>query len=446
MQTPKVLVITPDRVGPSMAGPAIRAVAIAKAVSKQNETVLLSLNEASQSLNSDLKVVTSNGKKWVKWADVVIYQGIVLEHFRSLRKGKKFLIADMYDPLHIEYLGSAVNTSMYVRRAVLSVTAASIGLQMRLSDLILAASPNQVTLWQSHMAAWNVIDPIEYDKDPELKNHIAVVPFGISNENPTITENPYLKNFPEIKENDPILLWGGGIYDWFDPITLIESINIVKEKIPNIRLVFMGGKHPNPDVPINKIVQKSIDLANSLNLLNKNIFFNESWIDYDKRHNYLFNATIGISTHYKSLETQFSFRTRILDYLWAGLPIISTEGDYFAELIKEKGCGEVVEQRNAKKLAEAITNLLEKSNLEKAQQNSSKLREEFRWNKVLLPVLEYCKNPYKVKKNPLALRRHPRKTPIYYYRRIGEIKREDGFLGILRKLAKKLHLPGAKYW
>ena len=167
MPTPKVLVITPDRLGPSMAGPAIRAAAIADAVSKQNETVLLSLNEASEQIVSGAKVVTTNGKKWVKWADVVIYQGIVLEHFRQLRKGKKFLIADMYDPLHIEYLGSAANTSMYVRRAVLSVTAASIGLQMRLSDLILAASPNQVSLWQSHMAAWNVIDPTEYDKDPE---------------------------------------------------------------------------------------------------------------------------------------------------------------------------------------------------------------------------------------------------------------------------------------
>ena len=89
---------------------------------------------------------------------------------------------------------------------------------------------------------------------------------------------------------------------------------------------------------------------------------------------------------------------------------------------------------------------LDKTNLEKAKQNSLALREEFRWNKVLKPVLDYCKNPYKVKKNPLALRRHPRKTPVYYYRRIGEIKREDGFSGILRKLAKKLHLPGAKYW
>jgi hypothetical protein len=100
--TPKVLVITPDRLGPSMAGPAIRAAAIADAVSKQNETVLLSLNEASEQIVSGAKVVTTNGKKWVKWADVVIYQGIVLEHFRQLRKGKKFLIADMYDPLQIK--------------------------------------------------------------------------------------------------------------------------------------------------------------------------------------------------------------------------------------------------------------------------------------------------------------------------------------------------------
>jgi hypothetical protein len=46
----------------------------------------------------------------------------------------------------------------------------------------------------------------------------------------------------------------------------------------------------------------------------------------------------------------------------------------------------------------------------------------------------------------LALKRHPRKTPTYYYRRIGEIKREEGFAGIMRKTAKKLHLPGAKFY
>ena len=262
----------------------------------------------------------------------------------------------------------------------------------------------------------------------------------------TTTTNPFLTNFSGIQKDDPILLWGGGVYVWFDPLTLIEAVNKVKNSIPNIRLVFMGGKHPNPDVPVNKIVQKAIDLANSYGLLNKNVYFNDQWVDYNQRHNYLFNATIGVSTHYKSLETQFSFRTRILDYLWAGLPIITTEGDYFADVVREEKCGEVVKQRDAEDLAKAIIKLLDKTNLESARKNSLRLREEFRWNKVLKPVLEYCANPYKVKKNPLALKRHPRKTPTYYYRRIGEIKREEGIAGILRKTAKKLHLPGAKFY
>jgi glycosyltransferase involved in cell wall biosynthesis len=446
MTAPKVLVITPDRLGKSMAGPAIRAKAIADELAGQNPTCLLSLNEASEIIDSKATVAISDHKKWVRWADIVIYQGIVLEHFRLLRKRKKYLIADMYDPLHIEYLGSAVNTSFYVRRAVLSVTAASIGLQLRVSDLVLAASKEQKDLWLSHMAAWNVIDPEEYDKDPELKSHLAIVPFGISNQEPKATKNPYLKNFSNIKSRDPILLWGGGIYDWFDPLTLIKAVAIAIKKKPNLRLVFMGGKHPNPDVPLNKIVKKSIDLATELALLNKNVFFNENWIDYEKRANYLKHATIGVSIHTKSLETQFSFRTRNLDYLWAGLPIITTEGDFFSRLVQEKNLGMVVPQKDEVALAKAIIDLLDTKKLKVAQKNSLAAREEFRWKAVTEPIKEYCLNPYRTKKNPLALKRQPRKTPVYYYKRFGEIKREEGLGGIFRKTAKKLRLPGSRYW
>lgn len=446
MTLPKVLVITPDRLGKSMAGPAIRAAAIAEELAQQNPTCLLSLNEASELIKSKATVSVSDHKKWVKWADIVIYQGIVLEHFRILRKRKKFLVADMYDPLHIEYLGSAVNTSFYVRRAVLSVTAASIGLQLRVSDLVLAASPAQKDLWLSHMAAWNVIDPEEYDKDPELSEHIAIVPFGISNQEPKATTNPYLENFTAIKQKDPVLLWGGGIYDWFDPLTLIKAVAIAKQKKSNLRLVFMGGKHPNPDVPQNKIVQKTIDLAKELDLLDKNVFFNEGWVDYNKRANYLKHATIGVSIHTKSLETQFSFRTRNLDYLWAGLPIVTTEGDFFADLVEENNLGRVVPQKDEEKLAAAILDLLALKELRLAQKNCLATREQFRWSIVTEPLKEYCRSPYRTKKNPLALKRQPRKTPFYYYKRFGEIKREEGAGGILRKTAKKLRLPGSKFW
>lgn len=49
-------------------------------------------------------------------------------------------------------------------------------------------------------------------------------------------------------------------------------------------------------------------------------------------------ADAGVSTHMSHVETTFSFRTRILDYLWAGRPpMVVTEGDSFAELVEREG-------------------------------------------------------------------------------------------------------------
>jgi hypothetical protein len=66
-------------------------------------------------------------------------------------------------------------------------------------------------------------------------------------------------------------------------------------------------------------------LADKLGLTDKFIFFNEAWVDYEDRANYLLDADVGVSTHFLHVETTFSFRTRTLDYLWAGLPIVATE-------------------------------------------------------------------------------------------------------------------------
>ena len=51
-----------------------------------------------------------------------------------------------------------------------------------------------------------------------------------------------------IDENSKVVLWGGGIYNWFDPLTLIRAIDIARHRVPEIKLLFMGVKHPNPAV------------------------------------------------------------------------------------------------------------------------------------------------------------------------------------------------------
>ena len=54
------------------------------------------------------------------------------------------------------------------------------------------------------------------------------------------------------------------------------------------------------------------------------------------------------------LETRFSFRTRMLDYLWATLPIVCTRGDHFAELVEREGLGLTVPYGDPEALAAAI--------------------------------------------------------------------------------------------
>ncbi len=59
-------------------------------------------------------------------------------------------------------------------------------------------------------------------------------------------------------------------------------------------------------------------LADELGLTGRHVFFNEEWVPYDERQNYLLDADVAVTTHFHHVETEFSFRTRVLDYLWAG--------------------------------------------------------------------------------------------------------------------------------
>ena len=139
---------------------------------------------------------------------------------------------------------------------------------------------------------------------------------------------------PGIGADDKVVLWGGGIYNWFDPLTLIRAVDKLRRRLPEVRLFFLGMKHPNPEVREMRMADDAVALAEELGLAGTHVFFNEDWVAYDDRQNYLLEADIGVSTHLDHVETEFSFRTRILDYLWAALPIVATSGDSLAALIE----------------------------------------------------------------------------------------------------------------
>jgi glycosyltransferase involved in cell wall biosynthesis len=201
---------------------------------------------------------------------------------------------------------------------------------------------------------------------------------------------------PGIGPKDKVILWGGGIYNWFDPITLLHAVDKLRGRIPEVRLFFLGLKHPNPNVPEMRMAVETRRLSDELGLTGVNVFFNEGWVAYDDRQNFLLEADLGVSTHLDHVETEFSFRTRILDYLWASLPVVATGGDSFGDVIDVHGVGLTVPPGDADALEVALFRLLDDDELAAScRAASGRLAEEFRWSRVLAPLVEFCREPHR---------------------------------------------------
>jgi hypothetical protein len=142
------------------------------------------------------------------------------------------------------------------------------------------------------------------------------------------------------------------------------------------------------------MADRARELAEALGLAGRHVFFNEAWVPYEHRADFLLDADLGVSCHFDHVETEFSFRTRILDYLWAGLPIVCSSGDAFGDLVEHERLGSAVPPEDGIALADAITRLLT-DDAERAA-TSGRVRvvaARFTWAKSLEPLTRFARNP-----------------------------------------------------
>jgi hypothetical protein len=153
-------------------------------------------------------------------------------------------------------------------------------------------------------------------------------------------------------------------------------------------------RHPNPEVPEMGISHDLRALSGRLGLTDKHVFLNEQWVPYEERQNWLLDADCGVTTHFDHVETTFAFRTRVLDYLWTGLPIVTTDGDSFAELVRAERLGLVVPAEDPSALADALERVLFDADFAaQCRMRIEAMRERFTWPAVLAPLVEYCRDP-----------------------------------------------------
>ena len=393
-----ICVITGDTLTNRMAGPAIRAWNIADVLSREHDVRLVTVNPVADPPPAPFPVVAASRRELddhVAWADIVILQGHILELAPSLKHeyAHKIVVCDVYDPMHLELLEQGRDAPDDVREADLADVTRVLDAQLERGDFFLCASERQRHLWLGHLTALGRLSPRLYDADPTTRSLLAVVPFGLSPEPPRRT-GPGLRANLGIAADDRVVLWAGGVYSWFDPLTLVRAIERLSTERSDVRLVFLGMKHPNPEVGEMNIAVRTQRLADKLGLTDKHVFFNEQWVPYDERQNWLLDADCGVTTHFEHVETMFAFRTRVLDYLWAGLPIVTTDGDAFADLIRDERLGVVVPAEDPAALAEALERCLYDTEFAQGcRERMAAVAERFTWPNVLRPLVEFCRDP-----------------------------------------------------
>lgn len=445
----RVLVVTSDPIGPRMAGPAIRSWNIALTLSDDNEVRLVTTSYLdAQPAPFDQYVVPPGKNRAFRrlegWAQVIIFQGHAMSMFRSLRRSKKLLVADIYDPMQVEQLEQARERPLPEYERIVSDRVELLNEQLLRADFLMAASERQRLFYLGQLAALGRLNPLTYNDGPDLQRLLSVVPFGLPPDAPVHHRQVLKGVVPGIGADDKVIIWGGGLYSWFDPLTLIRAIGLLSARRSTVRLFFQGTQHPGvAEMPI---VEQSRALAGELGLLNTAVFFNETWVPYEERQNYLLEADAGVSTHGVHLETTLAFRTRILDYLWAALPMVVTTGDSFAELVERERLGLTVRPDDAGALADALERtLFDHAFAEQSSHNIRAVQEGFRWRNVLAPLVEYVRDPWPAPDRELVRRtRSVRLRLVKHYgpghdvRRARHYLRNGGWSMVVSKARERL--------
>jgi glycosyltransferase involved in cell wall biosynthesis len=394
-----------------MAGPGIRYRQFAIQLADRFEVALVIPNEPEEDLPG-VRLLWAREYGFARFRqlarsyNVVIAQQLTIATMQSLARSGIPTVYDLYDPLLFESLAyhagrgdGAASGAPLARAALLKQVVA-----LQTASAFLCASERQRDLWLGVLSALGRIDLDEYRRDPSLRELVRVVPFGVEAEPPRADE-PVLKGVvPGIAEGDRVLLWGGGIWNWLDPLTPIRAVAQLSRQLPDVRLFFLGIRHPSPRVPEMEMARRALELAKELRVLGGAVHFNFEWTPYQRRAGFLLESDLGISAHFDNVESRFAFRTRLLDYFWAGLPTIATRGDTLGDLVGERGLGRSVAPESVDDWVAAIEALLgDEAEYAAARERTLQTREEFRWPRVIEPLARLLAEPLEESRFPPSI-------------------------------------------
>ena len=399
MNKRRVVLICPEPIRGCVQGIGIRFIEMTKYIGVFHEAVLWTCNEDIPGDIGITAVPFPSAEQFgaeMAQTDAVVIHGHISERYFDMLRSRQVdsppLVVDLYDPFLIENLQYTAELGEYIfyrDRTVLFR-------QLSLGDFFLASSEIQRMFYFGIMTGTGRITPQVYHSDRSGDQLIAIAPFGVEPVSETTLQAIAGKLKGQVPgiASDSMVIFFGGIYDWYDPETLVNILDGIIENFPKVKVVF--SVNPNQETTPQGVFKKIRDFAELKGWRDRHIFF-IPWFPYSDRFAYLRDVDIAVCLHKPSIETSLSLRTRVLDYMNAGIPVIATEGGEGGRILTEASAALLVPPYDEELLRNAMTSLLKDIIMSQTLGSNGRrwIHSNMTWGKSLRPLLEYCNSPYR---------------------------------------------------
>lgn len=372
--------------GPILLGPEIRAVEMARlAASAGCEPLLVSagVESAGTIQGIEIRPLGSFDLDGIRATDAVVVS-------ESIAARIPFQLARRGIPFHLDLYGFPPAEMIQVyptwdpRKAALDRIRRTIRIQF--------AAVHAERIYLSHRGQLPMLSGIVYSGGgtslaslTTLESRVAYLPMGI----PALPSAPLVSPYSDLDGDAPIFLYGGGIWPWLDNETMVRAFGELRDRGRLARLFFLSGEDRSGMATHREAVRRTHELSAQLDLTGTYVVFNSKSVTPDELPRYLAHCSAGILANRPSLETDCSWRTRYLDLLAFGKPLVVAGADPLARLMKDSRAALVTQAGSPSEMADAICRLMDDRALfAEMGRSSSRLGEQLRWSETLRPLLD----------------------------------------------------------
>lgn len=371
----RVLLVCPEPLGHGQpAGIGIRFLEMARVLASDGHAItILSPDAGSDGSARGVALSAATIEEESRRNDVAVLQGHVATAFFDHSSGIPAVV-DLYDPFIIEnfHYYESRGAEVYLHDHATLLRSAHEG------DFFLCASEAQKLFYGGLLLAAGRLNPVAFANDPKLDNLLAVAPFGV---------HPLHEPAPR-DLNAPAILFGG-VYDWYDAVLAIDAVAMLREEIKGATLTFTH--HPNPELTPQGELARAMSHAKKRGY---DFVRFEPWARYNERSSFYERHALALLTFPQSIETDLSMRTRIYDYLWSSLPIVSSSAPGTDEILLRYGAGAVVRSHDAEAFAgQLLTILRSPEHYAQMIEGTKRFVIEHQWEATLAPLRRFCGSP-----------------------------------------------------